>query len=283
VPMLTPDDPDSTEGRISHHRFPCRPEIRSFLSMLAEEPRSLCKVKELGEVCPGRRFSVQVYKANEYIGTDAERNNYWADLPRLLCSNSLLFFDPDIGFETKTQNGSKWVRYSEVREAASRLPQDSAVVVYQHRPQGKKWEDVFASVAYHTSYANTTVAAREGNLAFVALTSKVATGNRLAAAVRSYAHGHANEKVSFVDLKQIHADDRMTSGELGMGHLASEAKLKKLVKAAVVEALEERDDLVREAVAEAVEDIGMIRAIQQGARSKLLSRNQVFRILRKSR
>jgi hypothetical protein len=68
-----------------------------------------------------------------------------------------------------------------------------------------------------------------------------------------------------------------------MGQLAGEAKLKELVKAAVVEALEERDDLVREAVAEAVEDLGMHRAIQQGSRSKRVSRDQVFRILRKSR
>ena len=62
-----------------------------------------------------------------------------------------------------------------------------------------------------------------------------------------------------------------------------EAKLKRLLKAAVVEVLEERRDLVRDALAEAVEDLGMVRAIQEGSRSPSISRDEVFRILRKRR
>ncbi|MGH9784439.1 MAG: hypothetical protein ACRD88_09655 [Terriglobia bacterium] len=68
-----------------------------------------------------------------------------------------------------------------------------------------------------------------------------------------------------------------------MGQLTNEAKLKELVKAALVEVFEERRDLVRDAMAEAVEDLGMIRAIQEGSRSRPISRNHVFRILRKRR
>ena len=68
-----------------------------------------------------------------------------------------------------------------------------------------------------------------------------------------------------------------------MGQMASEAKLKELVKAAVIEVFEERRDLVRDAIAEAVEDLGMIRAIREGSRSRPISRNHVFRILRKRR
>ncbi|MBI4479018.1 MAG: hypothetical protein HY651_03245 [Acidobacteria bacterium] len=60
-----------------------------------------------------------------------------------------------------------------------------------------------------------------------------------------------------------------------------EAKLKKLLKAAMVEVLEERRDLVRDALAEAVEDLGMIQAIKEGSHSARVSRNEVFRILRK--
>lgn len=62
-----------------------------------------------------------------------------------------------------------------------------------------------------------------------------------------------------------------------------EAKLNMQLKAAVVEVLEERPDLVREALAEAVEDIGLTRAIEAGARSKATSREAVFKILRKRR
>ena len=64
-----------------------------------------------------------------------------------------------------------------------------------------------------------------------------------------------------------------------MVQITEEAKLKKLLKAAVVEVLEERRDLVREALAEAVEDLGMIQAIKEGSRSALISRDVVFRIL----
>ena len=58
-----------------------------------------------------------------------------------------------------------------------------------------------------------------------------------------------------------------------------EAKLKKLLKAVVVEVLEERRDLIRDALAEAVEDLGMIQAIKEGSRSARSSRDAIFRIL----
>ena len=62
-----------------------------------------------------------------------------------------------------------------------------------------------------------------------------------------------------------------------------ETKLKRLLKAAVVEVLEERRDLVRDALADAVEDIGLVRAIEAGSRSKAATRGEVFKILRKNR
>lgn len=68
-----------------------------------------------------------------------------------------------------------------------------------------------------------------------------------------------------------------------MVQITDETKLKKLLKAAVVEVLEERRDLVRDALAEAVEDLGMIQAIKEGSRSAPIQRDKVFRILRKRR
>ncbi len=64
---------------------------------------------------------------------------------------------------------------------------------------------------------------------------------------------------------------------------AEETKLKRLLKAAVGEVLEERRDLVRDAVTDAVEDIALAKAIEDGSRSKVISRAEVFKILRKSR
>lgn len=68
-----------------------------------------------------------------------------------------------------------------------------------------------------------------------------------------------------------------------MTHTVEETKLKELVKAALAEVLEERRDLVREAVAEAIEDLGLIRAIEEGARSETVGRQEVFGILQKRR
>jgi hypothetical protein len=76
---------------------------------------------------------------------------------------------------------------------------------------------------------------------------------------------------------------KMTTTELRMVQITSEAKLKKLLKAAVVEVLEERRDLVRDALTEAVEDAGMIQAIQKGSRSAPINRDAVFRFMRKRR
>lgn len=71
--------------------------------------------------------------------------------------------------------------------------------------------------------------------------------------------------------------------ECDMPLTADETKLKKLLKAAVVEVLEERRDLVRDALADAVEDIALVKAIAAGSRSKAITRAEVFKILRKDR
>ena len=58
-----------------------------------------------------------------------------------------------------------------------------------------------------------------------------------------------------------------------------EEKLKDLLKMALVEALEENRDLVQDIVEEAMEDIALARAIEQGLGSESVSRDEVFTIL----
>lgn len=58
-----------------------------------------------------------------------------------------------------------------------------------------------------------------------------------------------------------------------------EEKLKDLLKTALVEALEEHRDLVQDIVEEAMEDIALARAIEQGLGGEPVSRDEVFRIL----
>jgi hypothetical protein len=61
-----------------------------------------------------------------------------------------------------------------------------------------------------------------------------------------------------------------------------EAKLKQALKSAIVEILEERKDLVREVLEEALEDIALARAIEEGDQGELVTRDEVFDALERS-
>ena len=58
-----------------------------------------------------------------------------------------------------------------------------------------------------------------------------------------------------------------------------EAKLKDLLKSAVAEVLEERREFVKEIIEEAMEDVALARAIDEGVSSDTVSRQEVFTIL----
>ena len=57
-----------------------------------------------------------------------------------------------------------------------------------------------------------------------------------------------------------------------------EGRLKELFKEALVEVLEERRDLMRAVMEEALEDIALVRAIEQGEGTAEVSRDEIFRI-----
>ena len=58
-----------------------------------------------------------------------------------------------------------------------------------------------------------------------------------------------------------------------------ERRIKVLLKDAVVEVLEERSDLLRDAFQESLEDMAMLKAIKSGEKSRLTSRNKIFQRL----
>lgn len=58
-----------------------------------------------------------------------------------------------------------------------------------------------------------------------------------------------------------------------------ENRLKELLKTALVEVLEERRDLVSGLVEEAIEDILLVRAIQEGEETPTVHRDEIFSIL----
>lgn len=61
--------------------------------------------------------------------------------------------------------------------------------------------------------------------------------------------------------------------------LENEAGIKKLFKAALIEALEEREDLFSDLFREIAEDIALAKAIEAGENSPKVSRAAVFDVL----
>ena len=61
-----------------------------------------------------------------------------------------------------------------------------------------------------------------------------------------------------------------------------ERRIKLLLKDAVVEVLEERHDLLREALQESFEELALLRAIQDGEKSPPTSRKKIFRRLERA-
>ena len=58
-----------------------------------------------------------------------------------------------------------------------------------------------------------------------------------------------------------------------------ERRLRNLLKDAVVEIFQERDDLLWEELQESLEDVALLRAIQAGENSRLTSRKKIFQRL----
>ena len=54
---------------------------------------------------------------------------------------------------------------------------------------------------------------------------------------------------------------------------------KKLLKQAILEILQEKNEIFYEALAEVLEDIALAKAIEEGEESEVISRSELFRLL----
>ncbi|MGI2903804.1 hypothetical protein [Tolypothrix sp. VBCCA 56010] len=57
-----------------------------------------------------------------------------------------------------------------------------------------------------------------------------------------------------------------------------EIKLKELLKAAIVEVLQEQKEVFSDLLAEIIEDIALEKAIKEGEKTELVSREAIFKI-----
>jgi hypothetical protein len=59
----------------------------------------------------------------------------------------------------------------------------------------------------------------------------------------------------------------------------NEIKLKELLKVAIVEVLQEQKEVFSDLLAEIIEDIALEKAIKEGEKTELVSREAIFKIL----
>ena len=64
-----------------------------------------------------------------------------------------------------------------------------------------------------------------------------------------------------------------------MQTLIDDDKLKQLLKEALIEAIEEKRNLFYNLIVDAVEDIAIVRAIQEGENTETISKEEIFNIL----
>ena len=64
-----------------------------------------------------------------------------------------------------------------------------------------------------------------------------------------------------------------------MQTLIDDGKLKQLLKEALIEAIEEKKNVFYDLIVDAVEDIAMVRAIQEGENTETISKQEIFNIL----
>jgi superfamily I DNA/RNA helicase len=64
-----------------------------------------------------------------------------------------------------------------------------------------------------------------------------------------------------------------------MQTLIDDDKLKQLLKEAIIEAIEEKRNLFYDLIVDAVEDIAIVRAIQEGENTETISKQEIFNIL----
>ena len=59
----------------------------------------------------------------------------------------------------------------------------------------------------------------------------------------------------------------------------NQEQLKNLIKTALVEVLQERHDLLHDAIEEAIEDVALAHAIEEGKSTELVQREEIFILL----
>jgi hypothetical protein len=172
VPMLTPPD-ESGEGRLtqadSRNR---RAAVYDFLqACVASGQRD---IRRLREMMPTFGVRFMPFRDDSWF-VPKDRADYFEAVPNEHLTNSVVFFDPDIGLETgstsymRKKGLEKYLMYSDLAGVWARLSPGSVVVVYQHlqKDATKRARDVERRVRGLSAHLNASAWAIQWNdLAF---------------------------------------------------------------------------------------------------------------------
>lgn len=196
VPMLTPND-GSSEGKLS--QADCRNRKRDvfeFLKSCADnEQRDIRKLRDL---MPHFGVTFLPYR-DARLFTQVHRAEYFEDVPSDSLRNSVVFFDPDIGLETRTSSymarsgREKYLLYAELSGVWSRMPEDSVLVVYQHlqKDATKRAGDVARRLTdFRERLGAVSLAVQWHDLAFLVSVRQAEAAERIRKALRDHSDRH---------------------------------------------------------------------------------------------
>ncbi len=194
VPMLTPDD-GSTDGTLTNYRSGEHPRRRDLWDFLQG-----CLKRGERDIRALRRFMKE--KPFEYVPwsddaffTHKGREDYFSKIPALALRQSLVFFDPDNGFEVPSMtvgNGAKYLRYQELAGIFSRMDNSSVAIVYQHLPR-KNRDDFFAETSgkiHKNLSAQEVFVVSDNTIAFFVIPKAPGTTKAARPVLGSYARDH---------------------------------------------------------------------------------------------
>jgi hypothetical protein len=194
IPMLTPDD-GTSDGNLTdyppgHH--PRRQDLWNFLRGCLQ--RGERDIRKLHVYMIGKPFDFLHWRCDAFF-THAGREEHFAKIPESALRQSLVFFDPDNGFEVPSmtaRNGAKYLRYSELAEVFSRMDNSSIAVVYQHLPRMNR-DDFFAESAgkvCKSLSAQGIFAVSDNTIAFFVIPKSPDTAKAARQFLASYAREH---------------------------------------------------------------------------------------------
>ncbi len=188
VPMLTPDD---RGGDARHMAVGDRhTELFEFFDECLKQDRR--NIKQLRTFFQGQRYEYTPFRDSCYFKHE-DRTTYFNEIPHSALRHALVFLDPDTGLEPRSlrpAKGDKYVCYEDLPGIFSRMAGSSVLVVYQHRAQGKKWEEIVPDKYRRIAEALGTkecMCVSDSEVAFFAVANCAGTSKLMRSVLEEYA------------------------------------------------------------------------------------------------